>query len=206
MKGTPLGEEILRQLAMMPQGAGYRFEPAARAGPLAPTNPRDPHHDGVARAIVHEGVVVARAAGDGATYCCGVTLEAWWRAVVATGGGPPPLTVREAEQLLVSWFCPRMGHPGAPRALAERGLGVEVTRADARRGDLVQFWRSVDLATPSGHSAVFLGWGRQGEHDTIRYRSSQPATGGVGDHEEIIGTDWTFAFGRPAPPDRFSRS
>jgi len=190
--GETLNEAMIAGLRRIPTGGDYRFEPVPRVGPEDPTNPRDPTHDGVSRELTHRGEVVARAATDGATYCCGVTFEVWFEAAREAGAlddrGP-----EELRDLVASWFCPVMGHGGAATALIDAGLGVLVDPADARPGDLVQFWRSVDLSAPSGHSVVFLGW----EGDAMRYWSSQPATGGVGEHSEVPGRDWQVHAARP---------
>jgi len=95
------------------------------------------------------------------------------------------------RRLVADWFCPTMGHSGVVAALVARGLGVEVALEEARPGDLCQFWRSVDLARPSGHSVIFLGLEVRGGVQILRYWSSQQATGGVGRHAEAIGPDWS---------------
>jgi hypothetical protein len=171
---------ILAAALALPQGRGYRFTPSPRAEG-DPVNPRDPEHDGTSRTLVVDGEVVARASGDGATYCCGVTFEAWLDA-----GVPPGTSAEELRRVVTEWFCPTMGHDGVVSALVSRGWGRRVELADAIPGDLCQFWRSVDLARPSGHSVVFLGF----SDGRLRYWSSQRATGGVGVHEEEVGPGW----------------
>ena len=158
---------------------GYKFEPASR-DPRSPVNPRDPGYDGVEADVIYRGQRVARARDDGATYCCGVTFEIFARA------WPEDETIGDLDapgirSMIADWFCPTMGHSGVVAALVDRGLGVEIGEHEARAGDFCQFWRSVDLEKPSGHSVVFLGFGE---------RASQPATNGVGPHSEIIGPDW----------------
>lgn len=186
---------ILAVARRMRPGGGYRFEPAPRGEDLG-RNPRDPHHDGVSRSLSLGGRPVARASADGVTYCCGVTFEAWLEAWRARSGADPE--VDDPERLVEEWFCPRMGHPGVASALTARGLGEPVAPDEARAGDLVQYWRSVDLQRPSGHSAVFLEWLDRGPgHRVLRYWSSQPATGGIGVHEEQVGADWQLHFVRP---------
>lgn len=178
---------ILELVRRRPAGGGYRFTPTPR-DPADPTNPRDPDHDGVTRDLVVGDRVIARAAPDGATYCCGATLELWWEAWRARGPGDPPVT--DPDALVADWFCPVMGHAGAADALVARGLGDPVAPGDARPGDLVQYWRCVDLARPSGHSAVFLSWEAVEGAPGIRYWSSQPVTGGFGERVEAIGPEW----------------
>lgn len=181
-------EQILAAALALPQGRGYRFDPAPRS-PTDPTNPRDPVHDGVSRTLTFRGEVVARAPSDGATFCCGVTFEAWFDAGVPDGATP-----EELRAALTDWFCPTMGHDGVVTALVSRGWGRRVSLAEARPGDLCQFWRSTSLAAPSGHSVVFLGH-RDGR---LRYWSSQRATGGVGVHEEVVGPGWAVHVVRPS--------
>ncbi len=189
-----LNRWILAQVRRWPGGGGYRFQPTPRArGDVR--NPRDPTCDGTRRALWLGGVRIARPAADGATYCCGVTLEAWLMAWRARSGLDPE--VGDGAAFVAEWFCPVIGHPGVQAALTSRGLGRAVGAGEAIPGDLVQYWRSVDLAAPSGHSAVFLGWvDAPGAPRRIRYWSSQPATRGVGVHEEPVGEGWTLHFAR----------
>ena len=185
----------------MPEGGGYRFQPAERASG-SPVNPRDPHHDGTTRDLSIGAHRFARTAGTGETYCCGVTLEAFWRAWTAWASehghaaALPQGSEADHDTLVATWFCPTMGHAGAAAAVVEHGLGASVIPEEARAGDLCQFWRSTDLERPSGHSVVFLGWEERPDGRWIRYWSSQPATNGIGEHAERVGPGWTFAFAR----------
>lgn len=196
--GKPLNQWIVDRLPSYPEGAGYRFQPTPR-DPDDPANPRDPDHDGVTRDLDLGGEVLCRAAPDGATYCCGVTLECWLDAWRDAGGSDAGI---DAHRLVDEWFCPVMGHPGVHEALIARDLGLAISDpAEAMPGDLVQYWRRTDLANPSGHSAVFLAWFHDERGTVLRYWSSQPATGGIGIHEEVIGSEWTWFIVRPlAPP------
>jgi hypothetical protein len=133
----------------------------------------------------------ARRAPEGWTYCCGVTLEAWWRALPASR--QRALTTYRLRALVDAWFCPKTGHPGAAGALVQFGLGEPVPRAEARAGDFLQYWRQLPPARPSGHSVVFLGWTPEGG---VRYWSSQPSTDGVGERVEVPGPAWRLAFAR----------
>ncbi len=195
----PFSERLLGIIAAMPEGGGYRFTPGARAVD-SPSNPRDPTYDGVLSDLSVAGETVAHAADDGATYCCGVTLEAFWGAWRAHCGEPPTAEAADAESLLIDWFCPTIGHAGAVEAATVRGLARRVSRDEARPGDLCQFWRRTQLESPSGHSVIFLGWGRaQDGQRTIRYWSSQPATSGIGRHEETVGQQWEIHLARVTP-------
>jgi len=67
-------------------------------------------------------------------------------------------------------------------AVQNLGIGREVPLDEAQPGDFVQLWR-----TKSGHSVLFLGWAEEnGEKVGLRYRSSQPATDGIGDRVEYF--------------------
>ena len=198
----PLNGWILNEIRDFPEGGGYRFSPSWRAA-NDPTNPRDPEYDGVLRSLTVQSKVVARASSDGATYCCGVTLEAYWRAYQRAAADPQAvpggLGAAQAEQFIALWFCPEMGSSGPSEALVGFGLGDAIGAQEAQPGDLVQFWRSTHLSHPSGHSAIFLGWEPGGG---IRYWSSQPATGGVNVHVEVPQAQWTFSFARAHAPSR----
>lgn len=112
-----------------------------------------------------------------------------------------PLTELSSDQLrdvVNTWFCPTMGHDGVVSALlsppsprlssddtATWALGERVASLeDAQPGDLIQYWRSVDLARPSGHSAVFLHY--DPSTNALTYWSSQRKTNGIGENVEII--------------------
>ena len=199
-----LNDWILAEIDRTPIGGGYRFEPEVR-DPQDAVNPRDPNHDGVRADLNMGGERVAIAAADGSTYCCGVTFETVARAWRAWSGGEAfgGLAAPDARALIADWFCPTLGHSGAHAALISRGLGVSVPPETARPGDVVQFWRSVDPVSPSGHSAVFLGWqGGSASGRVLRYWSSQPATGGIGVHEEPVRPHWQLFTVRVGEPGR----
>ncbi len=180
---------------------GYQFEPASR-DPRSPVNPRDPGYDGVEVDLIYDGERVARARGDGATYCCGVTFEVFFRAWRTWSDDTKigDLDGDGVRALIADWFCPTMGHSGVVAALVERGLGTIVPPQEAMAGDLCQFWRSVDLEKPSGHSVLFLGFGERDGERTLEYWSSQPATAGIGTHSEVIGPGWEIHIVRVGVP------
>jgi len=182
---------VLEAFDAMAPGGGYRFTPSSRE-PTDPTNPRDPHYDGLRDTIRVGGGVLALGSDDGATYCCGVTFACWWDALVRAGC-PLPDDPVDSEALLAEWFCPTMGHPGVVDALVDRGWGGRVGLQEARPGDLVQYWRRTELASPSGHSAIWLAL----EGGRLHYASSQPATDGVGRHAEEVGEAWQIHVVRP---------
>lgn len=186
-----LNEDILRELRAMARDGGYSFEPAPSA-PQSRINPRDPRHDGVAKDLLFDGERVAIAATDGTTYCCGVTFEAFFRAWLRHDATFAGLSAADVRAMVAEWFCPTMGHPGAPQALISRNMGRPVALGDAIPGDLIQFWRRTNLDNPSGHSAVFLSW----DGSALTYLSSQGATNGVGEHTEHPGPGWTMHLAR----------
>jgi len=186
-----LGAHVLRAFDALDLAGGYRFTPTAR-DPSDPTNPRDPHYDGVRETIDVGGVPVARGSTDGASYCCGITFACWWEAL-ALASCPRPTDADDLVDLVATWFCPTMGHSGVVEALVSRGWGEAIGTDEARPGDLVQYWRRTDLARPSGHSAIWLGL----DDGVLRYASSQPATRGVGCHQEEVGPGWQIHVVRP---------
>jgi hypothetical protein len=186
-----LGEHVLQAFEALAPAGGYRFTPSPR-GATDPTNPRDPDYDGVRDTIEVSGVPVARGSSDGASYCCGITFACWWEAL-ARAGCPRPDDAEDVLDLVSTWFCPTMGHSGVVDALVARGWGEQVPVEEARPGDLVQYWRRTDLARPSGHSAIWLAL----DEGVLRYASSQPATDGVGRHQERVGEGWRIHVVRP---------
>src|SRR5262245_50765509 len=68
-------------------------------------------------------------------------------------------------------------------AVEKLGIGKQIEFKNARRGDFLQLWRT----TKSGHSVVFLEWVKVGGSPIgVKYRSSQPATKGIGDNIEYF--------------------
>eukprot|EP01031_Cornospumella_fuschlensis_P041645 gene41645-50820_t len=195
-----MNEAILHVLGTLPKDKGYRFTPTERSPDKLHINPRDPEHDGVSKDITiklsatENGTVrVAKASADGVTYCCGVTFEAWFDALPLVGVQPsslfsPDELQRGYDELVADWFCPVMGHSGCVAALVDRGWGQEVDVRAAQPGDLCQFWRSVDLEKPSGHSVVFLKYNELTKE--LTYWSSQRATNGIGERTEVVGESW----------------
>jgi hypothetical protein len=128
------------------------------------------------------------------TYCCGITLEIFWRGWkrLAADYGLPfmgGLGLADAKQLQRAWFCVDT-RKGALDALVPLGLGVEVAANDARPGDFAQLWRR----SGSGHSVMVLGiaGGR------ISYFSTQKSTQGIGSTTEPL-PDETYIV-RPVVP------
>lgn len=205
-----MNDAILDAIQQLPVDRGYRFTPVPRDPDALHINPRDPEYDGVSRSLyisspngrTNNDVCIARGSPDGVSYCCGVSFEAWFDALTLVGVDPSSVDFRDASDnylhLVNDWFCPVMGHSGCVVALVKRGWGEVVNLRDAKPGDLCQFWRSVDLDKPSGHSVVFLDY-----DETLRrlqYWSSQRATNGIGVHEETVTDQWEIHIVRPSIP------
>jgi hypothetical protein len=127
------------------------------------------------------------AKGGEGNHCVGMTLEVYWRALEACGGGATAVFDAEsARAFRKHWYVPEVGGAGAAEALVAFRLGYEVGLADARPGDFVQAWNH---DATIGHSFVFLGWDRDpdGGLGKIRYWSSQPWTEGIGVSEMTLG-------------------
>lgn len=155
-----LGPHILAACGELPRARGYRW-------------PADGH--GVSRDVYHRGRLFLRAGREGATYCCGLTLEVYLRAL-ARVGVEFPLTWPDAVDLQRRWYVTRPEfRDGCAGALVRYGLGVDTT-SDPQPGDLAQFWRRNGL----GHSVVVLGY----DDGALRYLSTQPSTHGVGERVE----------------------
>jgi hypothetical protein len=204
-RSAQFAQWVLEEAGQVPKGRGYRFEPGSRPRG-SDLNPRDPHHDGVSRDLFVGQVCLGRSAEDGATYCCGVTLEvfirAWgrWCDAQSRPAGLAHMSPSQMHAFVSTWFCPQLGDSGAVEALVSSGLGFRVDADKARPGDFCQFWRSTDRACASGHSVIFLGW-EEVEGSCIRYWSSQSVTRGVGEHHERVGVDWVMAFARAGSED-----
>lgn len=206
-----MNDAILTVMGKLPTEKGYRFTPTDRHPDTLHVNPRDPEHDGVSKGITtskpveggEEVIRVAKASTDGVTYCCGVTFEVWFDALSMVGVSssslfPPDELQRGFDQLVTDWFCPVMGHSGCVAALVDRNWGLPVNLLDAQPGDLCQFWRSVDLDKPSGHSVVFLKYDDLTKE--LTYWSSQRLTNGIGERTEIVGENWEVHVVRPTVP------
>lgn len=112
------------------------------------------------------------------TFCCGLTLELCYRAMVAMGSAPDNITSDSAPVYRYLWFCRKVGSPGPEEALREFGLGRRITsRTTALPGDFVQLWRR----NGSGHSVMFVSWLQDltGKPAAVCYWSTQPATAGI---------------------------
>lgn len=127
-------------------------------------------------------------AGEGGTYCCGYTFNVFMN-VAQAHRLLDDLTVAQVRALQKHWYGSVPNSHEQAELIRETqiryavtllGIGTGVEPEDARPGDFLQFWRQ-----RSGHSVVFLGWVvEDGRAVGVRYRSSQGATDGIGEHTE----------------------
>lgn len=140
--------------------------------------PRDGSFSGVTQDLIYQGVTIAKAREDKATYCCGYKFELWFLAAIKnkmTLG-----SIQNVKDIKNSFFIidPNK-RSGSQEVLISKGLGYRVDLKDALPGDVMQIWR----ASGSGHSAIYL------KHDQhkLYYHSTQKATNGIGDRNELFG-------------------
>jgi len=139
---------------------------------------------GVPEGIFFKGERIVPAS-EGGTYCCGFTFAVVMRAAEARSliKDKTPEQIRKFQK---EWYGATDADKEKLVAFAAKNLGIgrEIPFDDAKPGDFCQFWRG-----KSGHSVIFLSWIEEnGEKIGIRYRSSQGATDGIGDHTEYFKT------------------
>ena len=166
-------------------------------------------YDGSTTDILLQGKKIMRGEANRRTYCCGLTLEVCYRALLEGEKAPPALTAETADQLRKLWFCTGKYSSGPTEAMERFGIGRRIERPeDALPGDFVQIWR----ADGTGHSVVFVAWALDTEDRRVgmHYWSTQPGTGGLDFHAEAIGKygkvidlDRT-SFARLAPPQQWT--
>ncbi len=139
---------------------------------------------GVAEDIVFKGITILPKGKNG-SYCCGYTFAVAVR-VAEERGLLEDASPYQLKRFQREWY----GATAQSRikqvvtAMENLEIGSEVYPLDARAGDFIVFSRD-----KSGHSAVFLEWIKRDRQIVgIRYRSSQPATKGVGDRTEYFTT------------------
>jgi hypothetical protein len=119
---------------------------------------------------------------DFGSNCVGFTAAVGMRVINADSKLEPKITRSNWLGFWNRWMIVT-GRKGAAGALGYVGLGVEVSFAEARRGDFVQLWRT----DASGHSVIFEHWvDEEGnalkEYDAdravgLKYISSNPPDG-----------------------------
>lgn len=142
--------------------------------------------DGSTTDVLLNNQLVMKGEPKGRTFCCGLTLEVFYRYI----NMKPALAAKVLEDPATfksDWFCREIFSPGPQDALEATGLGKQVTDPDdALPGDFVQIWRN----DKSGHSVMFVNWlwNGTGEIIGLQYWSTQTATEGIGFNSEIFGT------------------
>lgn len=143
-------------------------------------------YDGCTTDILVAGETLLKGEPQGRTFCCGLTLEVFYRALEKQPRLPEDFTTSTARQFKNLWFCREINSPGPEEAILALGVGEKITTpSQALPGDFVQLWR----ANRSGHSVIFVDWARnlQGEIVGLHYWSTQEGTQGIGFRTELFG-------------------
>ena len=118
------------------------------------------------------------------TYCSGFTFAVVMQAATERG----LLKKKSVDQIRAfqkEWYgaTKESKQTQCAYAIEKLGIGKPIEFKNARRGDFLQLWRT----SGSGHSVVFLEWIKAGGSPIgVKYRSSQPATKGIGDNTEYF--------------------
>jgi hypothetical protein len=141
---------------------------------------------GVSRRIEWDGETLLRASPDGSTYCCGFTFEVVMELAEKRGllKGKSYIDMKRFQK---QWYGAEPGSNKRQVALAMEtlGIGYEVSLDDARPGDFVIYSRTGPKGI--GHSVILLDTIRKdGKVIGLYYRSSQPATNGIGNQTEYF--------------------
>jgi hypothetical protein len=118
------------------------------------------------------------------TYCSGFTFAVVMKAA-SERGLLKKKTLEQIRSFQKEWYGASKDSKETQCAYAveKLGIGKQIEFKNARRGDFLQLWRT----TKSGHSVVFLEWVKVGGSPIgVKYRSSQPATKGIGDNVEYF--------------------
>lgn len=144
---------------------------------------------GVTQDLSFENIIIARSSPEHDTFCCGITFEVWLLAALEAG-----IKFKDADQLKAIrrdfFIVTKESNPkGCVYALTSRDLGEEVSRKEAKAGDLAQIWRE----NGSGHTVILTDiiisnvdyWSTQkkGGYTTKEYRV---ATNGIGYRKEYF--------------------
>jgi len=118
------------------------------------------------------------------TYCSGFTFAVVMQAA-SDRGLLKKKTVDQIREFQKEWYgaTKESKQTQCAYAVEKLGIGKQIEFKNARRGDFLQLWRT----SGSGHSVVFLEWVKAGGSPIgVKYRSSQPATKGIGDNTEYF--------------------
>jgi hypothetical protein len=152
--------------------------------------PKENIYDGATTDIYCMDKKVMRGEPEGRTFCCGLTLEVFYRAMEKYNKkhgleGIKNLPLEKVKNFQRLWFCPKVKAWGPGEALTAYGMGKRIENfEDARFGDFLQFWRN----SGSGHSVMFVKWIRDENNDIkgFEYWSAQKKTNGIGYNEEYF--------------------
>ena len=118
------------------------------------------------------------------TYCSGFTFAVVMKAA-SERGLLKKKTVDQVRAFQKEWYgaSKESKETQCAYAVEKLGIGKQIAFKEAKKGDFLQLWRT----TGSGHSVVFLEWVKVGGGPIgVKYRSSQPATKGIGDNVEYF--------------------
>jgi len=143
-------------------------------------------YDGCTTDVLRGGKLVMRGEPRARTFCCGLTLELFYRTIANKKLAFDPWTSETAAQFKGLWFCRARYSPGPEEALLAYGMGRKIANPEkALPGDFVQIWRN----DKSGHSVIFVAWARdeKGNIQAMHYWSTQPGTKGIDFNAELAG-------------------
>lgn len=154
-------------------------------------------YDGCTRDLTLDGTRVMRGEPKRRSFCCGLTLEVFLRALnrwrEMHSGAASRLSPADWPRFQRLWFVEDFNGAGPNVALEAFGLGRTLTNwDDALPGDFCNYWRTEkDDGAIGGHSVVFLAWecGADGEIIGLRYFSTQRQTNGVAPRTEHFGSN-----------------
>lgn len=144
-------------------------------------------YDGSTTDVLFNGRLVMKGEPKGRTFCCGMTLELFYKYLQQNPALASKVSAVDLEQFKADWFCHNIYSPGPQDALEASGCGKRLYDLnEALPGDFVQIWRN----DKSGHSVIFVNWllNREGKRSGLQYWSTQPATKGIGFSSEIFGS------------------
>jgi len=148
--------------------------------------PKGVSYDGSTTDVIVNGVTMMKGEPGGRTFCCGLTLEVYYRYAALKPALAAKLAADPAR-FKKDWFCHNINSPGPLDALVAAGAGKHITDLDkALPGDFVQLWRN----DKSGHSVIFVNWLKDatGKRIGLQYWSTQISTNGIGFASESFGT------------------
>lgn len=142
-------------------------------------------YDGATTDVLVNGKTVLRGESQARTFCCGLTLEVFYRYAASKPGAAAKLA-ENSDDFKRDWFCREINSPGPLDALLRVGMGKKIEKLDdALPGDFVQLWRN----GKSGHSVIFVNWLKDasGKKVGFQYWSTQTSTNGIGYASEAFG-------------------